>query len=187
MNLRAVMLALLSKQPNTGYGIGRLLRRELSHLWVARLQQIYSELAKLESEGLVVAACAQDRHRPAKKVYSLTPAGESALDCWLAADPAPLHFRDDLLVRLYCLERQTTDLPVRRLEERRDEATRLVVELRQRLAEAGGGESPETGHLLALDAALARATSHAEWAARAIVALRKRSAGAQLTTASPLS
>jgi DNA-binding PadR family transcriptional regulator len=181
MNLRAVILVLLSKQPNTGYGIGRLLRRELSHLWAARLQQIYSELAKLESEGLVAAACAQDSHRPA------TPAGESALDCWLAADPAPLHYRDDLLVRLYCLERLPTDLPVRRLEERRDEATRRVVELRQQLAEAGCGEPPETGHLLALDAALARATSHAEWAARAITALRKRSAGAQLTTASPLS
>src|SRR3990172_11360973 len=100
MSLRSVLLVLLSREPNTGYGVGRLLHHEAHHLWDARLQQIYGEFAKLQEEGLVDAQAIAMSNRPAKKVYSLTPAGEEALDEWLARPP-PLHAaQDHLLVQL---------------------------------------------------------------------------------------
>ena len=68
MSLRSVLLVLLSKEPNSGYGVGRLLRNELGHLWDTRLQQIYGELAKLQSDGLVRAERFDLPNRPAKKV-----------------------------------------------------------------------------------------------------------------------
>ena len=83
MSLRFVLLALLSREPNTGYGLGCLLHGQLNHVWDAWLQQIYSELARLEAQGLVESESIELPNRPAKKVHSLTPAGSQALDEWL--------------------------------------------------------------------------------------------------------
>ena len=47
MSLRFVLLGLLTSEPNTGYGLGRLLRGEMNHLREASLQQIYTELSWL--------------------------------------------------------------------------------------------------------------------------------------------
>ena len=173
MSLRSVLLALLSKEPNTGYGVGRLLRRGLSHVWEARLQQIYGELARLRAEGLVEVESIDLASRLAKKVYSLTPAGREALDEWLAQRPASRNCKDDLLVRLYCLERIPTDVIVRHLEERRDEYVSEVRELRDRLAQAPRTDPAQLGYLLTLEAALTRAEGELSWCARALVRLRE--------------
>ena len=168
-----MLLALLDQQPNTGYGLGRLLQKELSHLWEARLQQIYGELAKLQHEGLVDVECIELPNRPAKKVYSLTPSGETALDEWLALRPVPAVWRDELLVRLYRLERTPTDLVIRRLEERRDDCEREVGELRRRIAQTPRTDPAHLGRLLGLDAALAHAEAHASWCARTLGLMRQ--------------
>ena len=172
MSLRPVLLALLSKEPNSGYGVGRLFRRQLSHLWDARLQQIYGELAKLEVEGLVQFESIELPNRPAKKVYSLTQAGQQALDVWLAERPASVACKDDLMVRLYCLERMPQEVAIRRLEERRDEYESEVRELRRKLVEIPRTDPAQLGHLLTLEAALSRAEGEAAWCARALSCLR---------------
>ncbi len=120
MSLRYTLLALLSKERNTGYGIGRLLQDPFRHLWSARLQQIYSQLSKLEGQGLVEAESIALPNRPAKKIYALTPAGERALDKWLKEPPVPILSKSDLLLKLSCLERLPNDVIVRRLEERQE-------------------------------------------------------------------
>ena len=56
MSLRFVLLSWLSKEPATGYRLGRSLHSDLNHLWEAHSQQVYLELGKLETQGLVVAA-----------------------------------------------------------------------------------------------------------------------------------
>ncbi|MEX1255138.1 MAG: PadR family transcriptional regulator [Dehalococcoidia bacterium] len=177
MSLRYVLLAVLSKQPNTGYGIGKLLRTELRHIWQARLQQIYSDLARSEAEGLVRAQVTHMPNRPAKKVYSLTPAGTRALDDWLAQPPGVDSARDDLMVRLYCLPSAPLDLLVRRLEERRDHIEARARELRRALEEASS--DPNTiGYLLTLEGALAGAEAQIAWCERAVSTLGERAANA---------
>ena len=168
MGLRFVLLALLSKEPNTGYGMGRVLHHELSHVWDARLQQIYGELAKLQRQGLVEAERVDLPNRPAKKVYSLTPEGEQALDRWLAERSLPVSSKDDLLVRLWCLPRMTQELLVRRLEERQDECEKRVRGLRQKLAQVRQTDPAELGYRLTLEAALGQAEAQAAWCARAL-------------------
>src|SRR3989304_9775686 len=122
MSLRSVLLVLRSREANPGYGVGRLLHREFHHLWDARLQQIYGEFAKLQEEGLVKAEAVAMPTRPAKKVYSLTPAGEEALHDWLSKPPALHAAKDDLLIQLSCLDRIPTGVIPRRLEQRRDDS-----------------------------------------------------------------
>ncbi len=175
------MLAVLSKEPNTGYGVGRLFQKELSHLWDARLQQIYGELAKLQADGLVTAESVDLPNRPAKKIYSLTPAGEEALDQWLVERSAPVACKDDLLVRLFCLERMPTDVVIRRLEERREQAESEVRELRRQLAEPRPRNSVQPGHLLTLEAALFRAEGQVAWCARALSCVREGRQAAMLS------
>ncbi len=172
MSLQSVLLALLSKEPNTGYGVGRLLRHELSHLWEARLQQIYGELARLQAEGLVEVQRIDLPNRPAKKVYSLTSAGQQALDEWLSQRPAAHSCKDDFLVRLYCLERMPKDVAIRRVEERLAEYEDEVNELRDRVAQTPRTDPLQLGHLLALEAALARAEGQSLWCAKALSCLR---------------
>ncbi len=168
MSLRFVLLSLLSKEPDTGYGLGRTLHNQLSHLWDARLQQIYSELGKLETQGLVEAESIALQNRPAKKIYSLTPAGNNALDHWLAEPPAPAPSKNDFLVRLYCLDRIPHDVITRRLEEQRDTYENKARELRDRLEKTRRADPNELGHLLTLDAALTHAEMQASWCARAL-------------------
>ena len=171
MSLRSVLLVMLSKAPNTGYGIGRLLRDELSHLWGARLQQIYSELARLDSEGLVHVESVALANRPAKKVYSLTRSGERSLDGWLADEPAPVAAKDELLVRLFCLERLPAELAVRRLLERREACEQEAAVLRTKVADTRGASREELGRRLTLEAALGRAEQQAAWCERALALL----------------
>ena len=168
MSLRFVLLSLLSKEPDSGYGLGRTLHGQLNHLWDARLQQIYSELGKLETQDLVEAESIALANRPAKKIYSLTPAGNVALDQWLAEPPTKAPSKNDFLVRLYCLERIPTDVIVRRLEEQRDTYQYKVRELRGRLEETVRADPKQLGHILTLEAAVAHAEMVATWCTRAL-------------------
>ena len=187
MSLRSVLLVLLSREPNTGYGVGRLLHHECHHLWDARLQQIYGEFAKLQEEGLVKAEAIAMPNRPAKKVYSLTPAGEEALDDWLARPPALHAAKDDLLVQLSCLERTSTGVIARRLEQRRDDSLAEAASLRELILKTPRTDPDCLGHLLTLEAALARAGAEVTWCEKALATLHEeaeqqpaRAAGAEL-------
>lgn len=172
VSLQSVLLALLNKQPNTGYGLGRLLQTELSHLWSARLQQIYGELGQLHQSGLVQAERIELSNRPAKKVYALTPEGIAALDEWLLEKTMPHSSKDDLMVRLYSLDRMPDEI-VHRLEERqRDRETEAIV-LRSRIAKIDSNTAGCLGPLLALEAALSRAEAEAAWCAKTIPEIRR--------------
>ena len=171
MSLRCTVLALLSEQPNTGYGIGRLLEHQLSHLWGARLQQIYRELSKLEAQNFVEAEHIALLNRPAKKIYTITPAGSKALDRWLNEPPAPLVSKSDMLLKVYCLERLPKDVIVRRLEERQAEYENAVRDLREKLTAARRAD--QLGYQLTLEAALAEARGQASWCAKAVTRIRE--------------
>ena len=163
--LQSVLLAMLSEQPNTGYGIARLLRNGLSHLWDARPQHIYYELAKLRARGLVNVRRIALSNRPAKKIYSLSPAGQQQLDLWLAVAPAPHSCKDDLLVRIYCLERMPAQLVTAQVEDRLAHCEGRAAELRLRLEQAQDTDAAGLGEILTLEGALASAEGQAAWCA----------------------
>jgi DNA-binding PadR family transcriptional regulator len=185
MSLRSVLLVLLSREPNTGYGVGRLLNRECHHLWDARLQQIYGEFAKLQEEGLVKAEAIAMPNRPAKKVYSLTPAGEEALHDWLSKPPALHAAKDDLLIQLSCLELIPTGVITRRLEQRRDDSLSEATGLRELILRTPRTDPAQLGRLLTLDAALARAGAEVCWCDKALAVLSAEAAPASRATLAP--
>ena len=161
---------MLNREPNSGYGLGRLLQKDLSHLWGARLQQIYSELSRLDAEGLVVAETFDLANRPAKKVYTLTSAGLSALDAWLLEESARATTKDELMVRVYALDRMPNAV-VRQLEERQRDCENEALALRRKIDDTDPGDPGQLAHRLTLEAALSRTEAQATWCGRAIVTI----------------
>ncbi|HWL02383.1 MAG TPA: PadR family transcriptional regulator [Microbacteriaceae bacterium] len=98
MSLRYALLALLTSEPMTGYDISRLFQSSVGHVWHAPDSQIYPELRKMESEGLVAAESVDDP-RGEKRFYRPTEAGITAFRSWMdaplkyALDRDPAHLR----------------------------------------------------------------------------------------------
>ena len=183
MSLRFVLLAMLSKKEATGYDMGRRLHNELSHIWVARLQQIYVELAKLEAQGLVKSESIQPPKRPRQKIYSLTPSGSRPLDQWLEEPPAPVSFKNDLLVKLFCMERLPNDFIIARLEERQADFEDIAQSLRDRLTDARRTAPDQLGYLLTLEASLSTVEVQASWCAGKAAELREEKTAAAIAQA----
>lgn len=98
MSLRYALLALLTSGPMTGYDISRRFQSSVGHVWHAPDSQIYPELRKMESEGLVEAEAVDDP-RGEKRYYRPTEAGLTAFRAWMdaplkyALDRDPAHLR----------------------------------------------------------------------------------------------
>lgn len=168
MGLRFTVLGLLSREPNTGYGLHRLLNGSLSHVWDARLQQVYAELGKLYDQGLVTIEAFAMPRQPTKKVYTLTDSGENILDEWLTLRPATQRLRDDLLVKIYCLERLSSGPAIRHLRERRAASVEGLAHARRTLEMTSRTDPGTLGDRLTLEASVFREEAEIAWCDRAI-------------------
>ena len=95
-----VILGLLAWQARTGYEIKQVTDRSTRFLWGASYGQIYPELRRLEEAGLVVSR-EEPRGRVPRRVYSLTDAGQRAVDAWLAGSDESYEVRDEGLLKLF--------------------------------------------------------------------------------------
>lgn len=98
MSLRHAILGLLARQPSTGYEIARMFDVSLRSAWHARHSQIYPELARLESGGLVEVI---ERGARGSKTYAPTDAGRDELRRWLVEDEPDRSQRNESAVRLF--------------------------------------------------------------------------------------
>src|SRR5690349_16087435 len=73
------VLGFLTAGPRSGYDLKKLFAESDSLHWSGNNNQIYAALVELHREGLADRAIQQPEEGPAKKVYSITPAGEAAL------------------------------------------------------------------------------------------------------------
>jgi DNA-binding PadR family transcriptional regulator len=81
-----VLLAMLAKEPSQGSQLRARLDRALGPLGEAmNAGHIYVQLARLEKAGLITReGAAGSADRPDRKVYALTPTGQSRVSEWLA-------------------------------------------------------------------------------------------------------
>ena len=175
MNLRFVLLALLSDEPNTGYGLARALNDDVEHLWDTSLQQIYAELQTMWKTELIEQRIVAASDRRGRKVYSITPQGLVELQQWLVSPPVAQRQKDSFLVKLYCLDRMPSDVLVQRLGERRDESMAEAQELRKKMALVSAGDRERLGLLLTMDAALSAAEARAQWCEKTLARVRDQS------------
>jgi len=100
MSLRHAVLGLLADQPGSGYDLLKRFERAMGNVWSATQSQLYGELGKLETAGMIRVHAEGPRGR---KEYEITDTGLEELRHWLLeVDPrsAP---RSGSLLRVYFL------------------------------------------------------------------------------------
>ncbi|MFK8185646.1 MAG: PadR family transcriptional regulator [Phormidesmis sp.] len=100
MALSHTILALLSKQPDSGYDISKHFDEELSCYWKATQQQVYRELTKLTKNGWVRFETMPQAGKPDKKIYHITDDGWKELTRWYMEPTDPTPIREDFLVKV---------------------------------------------------------------------------------------
>ncbi len=101
------LLGLLAERPAHGYELSKTFSGEgdLSSVCRLGLSQLYADLNKLESLGLVAEAA--DPSRAGKKVYSLADSGRRQLEQWLARPVSGASWlRVDFMAKLYFARRR---------------------------------------------------------------------------------
>ncbi|MFG1820125.1 PadR family transcriptional regulator [Kribbella sp. NPDC049174] len=101
--MRSLFLALLADESRYGYEIKQALEQEFGETLPAlNAGQIYSTLARLERDGLVVGQSVEGDSRR-KRVYELTEAGRAALTDWIATPVPGTRLKDEFFMKLVIL------------------------------------------------------------------------------------
>ena len=96
-----VLLGLLAIEPMSGYDLGIAIRASIGHFWNESYGQIYPNLKRLASAGLVASKTEKQKGKPDRQVYSITAKGRTRLAKWLAVEPQPEIPRNELLLKLF--------------------------------------------------------------------------------------
>jgi PadR family transcriptional regulator, regulatory protein AphA len=185
MSLRYAILGYLSTAPGTGYDLARQFDTGLGWFWTASHSQIYPELRRLTSEGLVERSVTAVTEHVDKYTYSLTPSGRAALRDWTAQLPSYPPNRDsERLQLIFCDE--TPKALRAHLIAHRDYYTERRTHLQETLDAINAGTHPRVNvrladrskssaaitlklRQLAYSGDIARATAEIEWAEAALV------------------
>jgi PadR family transcriptional regulator AphA len=103
--LRCALLGLLNRRSLTGYEILKRFSRSIVFFWHAKRSQIYAELKRMESLGLVTSRVTPQTGRPDKRAYAITPAGLAVLRAWLDRPIAASAIKDETLLRTFFCDR----------------------------------------------------------------------------------
>jgi DNA-binding PadR family transcriptional regulator len=101
MSLRYAILGMLSLGSMSGYDMKKFFRRNVGLFWNANFSQVYSQLHRLEREGLVRKTSVIQDGVPNKKVYTLTPEGQQELKEWLSGPLGTPDYRDEFQLKFF--------------------------------------------------------------------------------------
>jgi DNA-binding PadR family transcriptional regulator len=101
MALPQAILAVLVRDPASGYELAKKFDGSVGFFWKATHQQIYRELAKLEDRGWVESQAIARTGRPEKKIYSVTDLGITELQKWIGESTPLSPPKEDLLVKVF--------------------------------------------------------------------------------------
>jgi DNA-binding PadR family transcriptional regulator len=124
MALRNAVMAALLEGEASGYDLAKAFDATVANFWMSTPQQLYRELDRMEAEGLVTARVVEQERRPNKRLFSLTEAGRKAVHAY-TAEPLgkPAVIRDELLVKVQCLDEGDMEAVRTAIAERMEWAT----------------------------------------------------------------
>lgn len=117
------LMGLLSVSSMSGYDLAQAADRSIANFWPVSRSQVYGELARLEGLGLVEGTDVAQERLPDKRVFEITPAGDAALEAWLAVPGyEPERMRLGFCVKMFFGHRMPRETLVTNLEHFRDTA-----------------------------------------------------------------
>ncbi|MFF3561220.1 PadR family transcriptional regulator [Streptomyces sp. NPDC002574] len=183
MALRNAVMAALLEGEASGYDLSKRFDASVANFWMATPQQLYKELDRMESQGLIEARVVLQERRPNKRLYSLTAAGHQALHDFTAEPARPTAIRDELLVKVQAVDggdaAAVHTAIAELLESSRAKSARYDLD-RERLL-AGRTEeqfltgAERVGPYLTLMRGRAFEEENIRWAERALTVLERRS------------
>jgi PadR family transcriptional regulator, regulatory protein AphA len=165
------VLALLSVEgERSGYDLTKSAAKSVGHIWAPARSHLYAVLGRLARDGLARTRTVVQSDRPDKQLYTVTPAGQEALEAWLAADDD-----DDDSFHLKVFYGGL--LPRRRLIEHvaayRDRIHERL-EVYDAISEENTNRGHDYYHRLMLDFGYARARASLAWADDVLRKLRRK-------------
>ncbi|WP_371658162.1 PadR family transcriptional regulator [Streptomyces sp. NBC_00280] len=188
MALRNAVMAALIEGEASGYDLAKGFDASVANFWMSTPQQLYRELDRMEAEGLITARVVEQERRPNKRLFSLTEAGHEAVHAY-TAEPLgrPAVVRDELMVKVQCLDAGDIDAVRKAVAERVEWATAKLARyerLRQRLLdgrseEAYFAEAERIGPYLTLLRGMSFERENLQWGDIALRRLDQRAATLQ--------
>lgn len=163
-----VILGLLALRPRSGYEIKQTVDRSTRYFWSASYGQIYPELRRLATAGLVEGEDAPTGARR-KTVYRITAAGRDEFQAWLADPGFGLELRDEGLLKLFFADLLSSEQAIALVRARREVHQRWLDQLR-----AIDSGPPFVGGQAFPDVVLAYGIDFSEWAASWWEAMERR-------------
>lgn len=117
------LLGLLAIQPWSSYELAKLMGRSLHYVLARAESNVYAEAKRLVVAGLA-ATEREAVGRRGRTVYSITEAGQAALDAWLAAPARPTLLEAEALVKVLFATRIPPDDLLGHIERFGEEAER---------------------------------------------------------------
>ncbi|MGW9372105.1 PadR family transcriptional regulator [Streptomyces xanthophaeus] len=182
MALRHAVLAALLDGEYSGYELAKSFDIGVANFWHALPQQLYTELAKLEKDGLVEGRQVVQETRPNKRLFQVTDAGRAELEDFAAAAAKPSVIRDDLLVKVQTADRIGSAPVIEQLDQRAAAADAKIELLGKVLRKMRGDVAEEEfllqgerigGYLTGLRG-IAFEEGHRDWCRRSAAILRER-------------
>ncbi len=163
----AAVLGCLANGEASGYDLRKQIERSVGYFWAPAKTQIYAVLPRLVETGLATRRDVQQRTRPSKQVYRITPAGKAALERWVNTGPVDVApERSPILLKLFFGQHGDADLLVEQVRERRAAAEQLLDELDEIEQTVGQLRATEDDFYPALTRAWGRAyaSAYVAWA-----------------------
>jgi DNA-binding PadR family transcriptional regulator len=143
MGLRHAVLAALLEGEASGYQLAKRFDVSVANFWSATPQQLYRELDRLETDGLVDARLVRQQRRPDKRVFTLTVAGRAELGRYTGTPAKPVAMRDELLVKLQAVDVGDANSVTKELMARLDRAHAKLATYDRLLADMLDGRGEE--------------------------------------------
>jgi DNA-binding PadR family transcriptional regulator len=161
MSIRHSLLALLDEGPRYGYQLRSEFEARTAATWPLNVGQVYTTLARLERDGLVVPAAGADGAADSQVHYRITDAGRAEVRTWFdtpverASRP-----RDELAIKL-SLAVTVPGVDVARIIQAQRTATLRALQDYTRLKAGPGGE--DLAWILVLDSLIFSAEAEIRW------------------------
>jgi DNA-binding PadR family transcriptional regulator len=121
------ILGLLAGGESSGYDLARTADRTIVYMWSPSRSQIYKVLPRLLAWGLATSREVEQRGRPDKAVYRITPAGRSTVRAWLEDDAEdPERGGDLFLLKLFLAGAAPPEAALRQLDAYRGRLERRL-------------------------------------------------------------
>ncbi|MDH4262333.1 MAG: PadR family transcriptional regulator [Spirochaetia bacterium] len=95
------LLGVLSQYEGSGYDIKKFIEVSIGYFWKESFGQIYPNLKKLETEGLITSRSVTDQKGSNKIIYNITDTGRAKLKSWLKLPVENANYRNELLLKLF--------------------------------------------------------------------------------------